>query len=92
MAKVTLNKAGMKALLTSPEVVAMLEARARPVLAAAKADTHDDTGAYEAGLHMETQTAGNRARVKVVSGDWKGHILEARYGILARALDAAGGS
>lgn len=88
--KVTLNKAGIRKMLNSPEVVAVLEARGRSVLAAAKADTHDDTGDYERGLRMETQTGRTRARVKVVSGDWKGHILEAEYGILARALDAAG--
>lgn len=87
--RVKLNSAGIKELLHSPEIVSMLEAKAAPVLAAAKADPHDDTGAYEAGLHIETTTGGTRARVKVVSGDYKGHILEARYGILSRALDQA---
>jgi hypothetical protein len=66
----------------------MLTAKAQPVLAAAKADPHDDTGDYEAGLHIEQDTT-DRAVVRVVSGDWKGHILEANYGILARALDSA---
>lgn len=89
---VVLNKAGMRALLTSPEVVAMLEDRARPVLAAAQADPHDASGDYERGLQIQTTTGGTRARVKVVSTDWKGHIVESKFGVLSRALDAAGGS
>lgn len=92
MARVTkLNSAGMKQLLNSPAVRAELTRRAQPILAAAKADPHDDTGACENGLHIAQATT-DRAVVRVVSGDWKGHILEAEYGILARALDAAGGT
>lgn len=86
-----LNSAGMAQLLKSSEVRAELTRRAGPVLAAAKADPHDESGDYEAGLHIEQATT-DRAVVRVVSGDWKGHILEANYGILARALDSAGGA
>ena len=86
--KVKINHAGMAELLKSPEVRADLTRRASRVLAAAKADPHDDTGAYEAGLHIEQDTT-DRAVVRVVSGDWKGHILEAKYGVLSRALDEA---
>lgn len=86
--KVKLNHAGMAQLLKSDQVRAMLTPRAERVLAAAQADPHDDTGDYEAGLHIEQATT-DRAVVRVVSGDWKGHILEARYGILSRALDQA---
>lgn len=89
--RVKLNPPGVRAVLNSEGVRAMLTEKMRPVLAAAKADPHDDTGAYEAGLHIEQATT-DRAVVRVVSGDRKGHILEAKYGILARALDAAGGS
>lgn len=89
---VKLNKAGIRELLTSPEVVAILEAKARPVLAAAQADPHDLSGDYERGLEIQTTTGGTRARVKVISTDYKGHILESKYGILSRALDSAGGS
>ena len=86
--KVRLNGAGMRELLNSPEVRAALMPAAQRVLAAAKADPHDDTGAYERGLHIEQATT-DRAVVRVVSGDWKGHIMEANYGVLTRALDAA---
>lgn len=85
--RVKLNSPGVKALLNSAGVRADLTARASRVLAAAQADPHDDTGAYEAGLHVEQDTT-DRAVVRVVSGDWKGHIMEANYGVLARALDA----
>lgn len=82
---------GMRELLQSPEVVSMLESRMEPVLEAAKADPHDVSGDYENGLFMVTYIGRNRARTRVQSGDPKGHILEAKYGILSRALDAAGG-
>ncbi|KQP83745.1 hypothetical protein [Aeromicrobium sp. Leaf291] len=86
--RVKLNSAGMAALLKSDEVRALLQGPAANILAAAKADTHDDTYAYEAGLHIEQATT-DRAVTRIVSGDYKGHILEARYGILSRALDSA---
>lgn len=85
--RVELKSRGMAELLKSDDVRAELTVRAGRVLSAAQADPHDDTGAYEAGLHIEQATT-DRAVVRVVSGDWKGHILEARYGILARSLDA----
>lgn len=90
-AQIKLNHPGMAALLKSAEVRAVLMPRAEAVLAAAKADPHDDTSDYENSLHIQSDTT-DRAVVRVVAGDWKGHILEAKYGILARALDAAGGS
>lgn len=84
-----MNTGGVGELLKSDGVRAFVTEKAEPVLAAAQADPHDDTGDFEAGLHIEQATT-DRAVVRVVSGDWKGHILEANYGILSRALDAAG--
>ncbi len=86
--RVKLNHRGMADLLKSDDVRAIVTPYAERVLAAAQADPHDDTGAYEAGLHIEQHTT-DRAVVRVISGDPKGHILEARFGILARALDSA---
>lgn len=88
---VRLINRGMRELLNSDDIGDMLERRMQPALSAARADTHDDTGAYEAGLHLERDHT-DRVVVRLVSGNWKGHILEARYGILARSLDAAGGA
>ena len=51
-----INHAGMAQLLKSDDVRAMLTHHAEPVLAAAQADPHDETGAYEAGLHIEQVT------------------------------------
>lgn len=87
--RVKMKSAGIEQLLKSDGVRALLQPRAERVLAAAKADPHDDTGAYEAGLHIEQDTT-DRVAIRIVSGDKKGHILEARYGILSRSLDAAG--
>lgn len=89
--QIKLNHPGMAALLKSGEVRTMLRPRAEAVLAAAIADPHDDTHDYENSLHIEDDTT-DRAVLRVVADDWKAHILEAKYGILARALDAAGSS
>lgn len=88
--KVKVNHRGMEEVLKSSGTRRELTRRAERVLSAAQDDPHDDTGAYEAGLHIEQDTT-DRAVVRVVSGDFKGHILESKYGILSRALDAAGG-
>lgn len=88
MARVVLKSAGFREMLNSGEVRALLTAKAENVLAAAQAAAPVDTGAYKAGLHTEQATT-DRAVVRVVSGDFKGHILEANYGILSRALDSA---
>lgn len=88
-ARVSLNHAGIQSYLDGGGGVReLLHASAERVLAAAQADPHDDTGAYEAGLHIEEDHT-DRLVVRVVSGDWKGYILEANYGILSRALDSA---
>jgi hypothetical protein len=87
-ARLKLNHGGMAALLKSAEVRAILAPHAERVLAAAQADPHDATGAYEAGLRIEHATT-DRAVERVVASDWKGHIIESKYGILARALGSA---
>lgn len=88
MGRVKLNSRGVQALLESAETRALLTAKAGPVLAAAQADPHDDSGAYEASLHLEQDTT-DRAVVRVVADVPYAMVLEANYGILARALDSA---
>ena len=78
-------------ILNDPALLGELMPRAQRALAAAKADPHDETFAYENSLRIDV-TNTDRLVVRVVAGDYKGHILEAKYGILARALDAAGGA
>ena len=80
----------MSQMLKSAGVVWRLEpARRSCRVPPRKADPHDETGAYEASIHVEMETHPSRVVAHVVASDWKSHILEARYGILARALDAA---
>lgn len=84
-----LNGRGIQSYLDGDHgVEAMLRAKAERVLAAAIADPHDDTGDYENGLHLE-EAHTDRLVIRIVSGDWKGYIMEANYGVLARALDSA---
>jgi hypothetical protein len=85
-----LNHAGIQSYLDGGHgVSAMLHGKAQAVRAAAQADPHDDTGDYERGIVIvEAHT--DRLAVRVTATDWKSGILEAEYGILSRALDAAG--
>jgi hypothetical protein len=86
--KVKLNHKGIAAVLKSQAIRSVVTAKAEKVLAAAIADPHDDTFDYEAGLEIRQDTT-DRAVTRVVATDWKSAILEAKYGILNRALDAA---
>ena len=86
--KVVLKSPGMADLLRDPGVRADLTARAERVLSAAQS-ARDDTGAYQASLHI-VQATTDRAVVRVVADDPGAMAIEADQGILARALDAAG--
>ena len=96
--RVILNKQGFVDVLTGGGTAAFLSARAERVASAVRADPHDDLFNYEDSVRVEVSQADGskgalpRVRARVVVNDSKGHILEAKYGILARALDAAGGS
>lgn len=70
-------------------VRALLMERAERVAQALRADPHDDTGAFEDGVTVE-EVHTDRLVLRVGSTDFKGHILEANYGLHSRALDAAG--
>lgn len=77
-----LNSGGTRAFVTE---------RAARVLAQAKSQAPVDTGAYQASLHIEQATT-DRAVARVVASVPYAHIVEARSGVLARSIDAAGGS
>lgn len=86
--KVKLNHSGIAEMLKSAAIREVCTGKAERVLAAAKADPHDESGDYEAGIEIQQATT-DRAVTRVVATDWKSPILEAKYGILNRALDAA---
>lgn len=69
-------------------VEALLESAAQNVLGAAQSDPHDDTGAYEDSLHIETEHT-DRMVKRVVADVPYAMVQEARYGVLSRALDSA---
>jgi hypothetical protein len=83
------NGRGIVAMMKEPGIANDMRRRAENVAAAARASAPVDTGAYQASIHVEMETHPARAAAHVVASDWKAHILEARLGILARALDAA---
>lgn len=90
-ARIKLNSSGMGELLKSSDVRAFVTERAEKVLSAAQSDPHDDTGAYEASLHIEQDTT-DRAVTRVVASVPHAFVVEANFGVLSRALDSAGGS
>lgn len=96
--RVVLNKQGFIDVLNSAGVVTLIAGKAELIANQARNDNHDDTFEYEDSIDVVIDQADGsrgalpRARARVVAFDRKAHILEAKYGILARALDAAGGS
>lgn len=86
--RVKLNYAEVGVLLRSAKVRSILTDYAQPVLAAAKASAPVATGEYRDSLHIE-QIETDRAVVRVASDSDHAWIVEAKHGVLARALDAA---
>lgn len=68
-----------------------LERRASRVEQAAKSSAPVASGAYRDSLHVETAHT-DRMVKRVVSDVPHAFAVEARHGVLAKALDAAGGS
>ena len=89
-AKVILNRSGMHELLTSPQVAAELEERAGRVLSAAQASAPVVSGAYRDSLRVEVVQHPSRVVARVVAGVGYGMAVEARHGVLVRALGQAG--
>jgi len=50
------------------------------------ASAHVDTGNYRDGIRVVRADRAGRVCYLVIAEDWKSLILEAKYGILARAL------
>ncbi len=88
--RVKLNSAGVQEYLDGGHGVReLLMGKAERVAQALRDDPHDDTGAFEAGVTIE-EVHTDRMVLRVGSTDFKGHILEAKYGLHSRSLDAAG--
>lgn len=88
--RVKLKSRGMQQMLNGGDVREELTSRMQRVLASAKADAPVETGAYRNGLHI-VQATTDRAVVRVAGGTDHDLIVEAKHGILSRALDRAGG-
>lgn len=88
-AKVVMNRAGVRTLLRSEEVRALLTPHAEQTAARARASAPVDTGAYRASIHVEHATT-DRAVERVVADAPHALLVEARTGNLARALGASG--
>lgn len=88
-AKTKLNSTTVQSYLDGDHGVReLLMSKAENVAAALRADPHDDTGAFEDGVTIE-EVHTDRLVLRVGSTDYKGHILEANYGLHSRALDSA---
>lgn len=75
--RIELNKAGVRALLVSPEIQADLKTRADRIAQAAGE-----------GFEAEVGTGANRARAIVRTATFEARRAEARDRVLTRALDA----
>ena len=79
-------------ILKNGAVAGILEQAASQVQSAAVALAPIEFGDYVGSIHVEVEEHDSRVVAHVVASDPKSHILEAKYGVLARAIDAAGGS
>lgn len=70
----------------SAHVRQIIEGIANGVAAEARLIAPYDTGAYERSIHVEMESTPHRYVAKVVADDWKSGILEAKHGVLAKAL------
>lgn len=70
---------------------ALLDRRMARVLVAAQTSAPVDTGTYRRSLHVQTVHT-DRMVKRVVSNVDYAWVVEARDGVLSRALDAAGGA
>lgn len=89
-AQVKLNSPGMSSLLKDAGVRKDLTARMERAEAVAVATAPFKTGAYKASIHLVQDTT-DRAVVRLVASAPHSHLVQARTGHLAKALDAAGG-
>jgi len=88
--QIKINKRGAAELLKSPEVRALLRQRAEAVAARARSIAPVDTGRYRDDIGVRDDTT-DRAVVRVGSSAPHAHLVEARDGVMVRALGAEGG-
>jgi hypothetical protein len=89
--RIRLNRPELRDFLKGKQVEDYLSRRMERVLESARGDNHDDTYAYQNSLRIESVQHPSRVVVRVVADVDYAMALEAKYGILSRALDAAGG-
>lgn len=90
--KVTWNDSAVQEYLDGGHgVEAVLDSRAQRVESTAQGLAPVATGAYRDSIHVETDRT-DRMVKRVVADAPHAFIVEARDGVLARSLDAAGGS
>lgn len=78
--RVELNSAGVRELLTSPEIQADLAARAARI--------RDAAGGEAAGFESSSIVSGTRARASVITATAEAMVAEATNRTLTRAIDA----
>lgn len=92
--RIRINRAEKRRMLNAEGrysgVETMLVQRMQSVLAKAQANAPVKTGAYYDGLEIRVDRT-DRVAVRVAATAPHSHLVEARHGVLARALDEAGG-
>lgn len=90
--QVRLNSAGFKAVMTSDGVRAELEGRTRNALNSARGSAPVVTGNYISRLEAQVEQHGDRLVGRVYARAPHSHFVEAKHGVLARAVDQFGGA
>lgn len=91
-AKITLNHGTVQSYLDGENGVReLLLSRAQRVLAAAQSTAPVETGNFRDGLGIREDHT-DRLAIRIGSSSPHAHLVEAKHGTMARALDSAGGS
>jgi hypothetical protein len=90
MAEVRLNRKGIREVLTSEPVRALLHAKAEEVAATVRAQGHITSDGTPLPVEVVAERDTDRAAVSVAILHPSGIGMEARHGLLRRAAEAAG--
>lgn len=90
--KVRMNSAGSRAVLSSAGVRNELERRTRNALNSARGSAPFVAGNYISRLEAQVEQHGDRLVGRVYARAPHSHFVEARHGVLARAVDQFGGA
>lgn len=92
MARVNLNRSGMRRFALTSDIESIVKEQARIVQRVARRIAPVETGAYRNGISVSTDRHPSRVAAHVTSGVPYAGVVEARYKVLRRAVGLVAGT